>query len=310
LSTKLDHALAILNGFVGDHLVRTDNGLATALAWMHEDAPVALERASIARALPSRSPKIAVFVHGLMCTESVWKLADGSDYGALLERDLGYTPIRLRYNSGRAIAENGEELATMLESLLDAYPVPIEEVLLVGYSMGGLVVRAASHTAKLSKQRWLSRVRRAIYVATPHRGTPLERAGRVLTRVLRAIPDPYTRLIADIADVRSVGIKDLADLSDPRHPVPLLPEIQHYLVAGALSMDPRLALLFGDVLVPIPSATADACIDVASVLLPPDHVKIFRGYSHVRLAHDEAVYAQIRAWCEDRQAAADEEAAS
>ena len=31
-------------------------------------------------------------------------------------------------------------------------------------------------------------MRRCFYVGTPHRGAPLERAGRLLTRVLGAIP--------------------------------------------------------------------------------------------------------------------------
>jgi len=317
LGAKLDTALAILNGMVGDHLVRTHNALATELGCMHDGAPLPIERAALARAFPSATTRIAILVHGLMCTESVWKLPDGSDYGTLLSGDLGFTPLALRYNSGRAIAENGEALAQLLESLAPAYPVPIEEILLIGFSMGGLVIRSACHTAKLSGQRWLSGVRRVIYLGTPHRGAPFERAGRVVARLLRSVPDPYTRLIADIGDLRSDGVKDLGDadlrhedrartrlasrfsLRDPRHPVPLLPEIRHYLVAGALASDPHLALWFGDSIVPVPSATADRCVDVARLAVPPDHVRIFAGFPHVRLAHDPAVYAQIRAWCEE-----------
>jgi hypothetical protein len=130
------------------------------------------------------------------------------------------------------------------------------------------------------------------------------------------VPDPYTRLIADVGDLRSLGLQNLGDgemrhqdkdrprdagllsLRDRRHPVPLLPEIQHYLIAGALSADPWLALWFGDALVPLSSATADACGDVRTATLPPEHVKIFHAFAHTRLAHDPAVYAQIRGWCE------------
>jgi pimeloyl-ACP methyl ester carboxylesterase len=275
-----------------------------------------MEPAALARALPSATPRIAILVHGLMCTERSWKLPDGSDYGTLLARDLGFTPLAIRYNSGRAIADTGQALTQWVESLVAAYPVPIEEILLIGFSMGGLVIRSACHAGKLAGHHWLSLVHRAIYLGTPHRGAPFERAGRVLTRVLRSVPDPYTRLIADIGDLRSDAIKDLGDadlrhedrartrlcsrfsVRDPRHPVPLLPEIRHYLVAGALASDPHVALWFGDSVVPIPSATADACIDVERLELPLDRVKIFAGYSHLRLAHDPAVYAQIRAWCE------------
>jgi hypothetical protein len=317
LGAKLDTALAILNGVVGDHLVRTRNALATEFACIHLGAPLAMERAALARALPSATPRVAILVHGLMSTESIWKLPDGSDYGTLLARDLGFTPLAIRYNSGRAIAENGEALGQFLEALVHAYPVPIQAILLVGFSMGGLVIRSACHAGKLAGAGWLSLVDRAIYLGTPHRGAPFERAGRVLAHVLRSVPDPYTRLIADIGDLRSDGIKDLGDadlrledraltrlssrfsLRDPRHPVPLLPEIRHYLAAGALASDPHLALWFGDSIVPVPSATADLCVDMARLALPPERVKIFAGFSHLRLAHDPAVYAQIRAWCEE-----------
>jgi triacylglycerol lipase len=313
---KLDQSLAIVNGLLGDHLVRTRNTLATDLAWMHEGTPLAMERAALARAIPAATSRVAIFAHGLMCTENVFAFPDGSDYGTLLARDLGITPLRIRYNSGRAIAENGAALAELCEALLEAYPVPIEEIVPVGFSMGGLVVRSACHAGKLANHRWISLVRRAIYLGTPHRGAPLERAGRMLVRVLRAVPDPYTRLIADISDLRSEGLRDLGgadlppeqrdqlppsgqlSLCDPRHPVPLLPEIRHYLVAGALAADPWLALWFGDALVPVSSATAGTCIDRASLVLLPEHVKIFSAYSHMRLARDPGVYEQIRKWCE------------
>jgi triacylglycerol lipase len=114
-------------------------------------------------------------------------------------------------------------------------------------------------------------------------------------RTLRSIPDPYTRLIADIGDLRSIGLRNLGDAS---HPVPLLPEIRHYLVAGTLAADPWLALWFGDALVPLSSATAGACRDAKTTSLPPEHVKIFASFAHMRLAHDPAVYAQLRSWCE------------
>jgi triacylglycerol lipase len=317
LGTKLDMTLAILNGLVGDHLVRTQNALATELSFIHDGKPLAMDPASVAKSLPHATPKVAILVHGLMCTETVFQLPDGGDYGTRLERDLGYTPVRVRYNSGRAIVDNGSALAHLIASLASVYPVPLEEILLVAFSMGGLVVRSACHVAKLENMSWLGRVARAMYLGTPHRGAPLERAGRVLTRVLRAVPDPYTRLIADVADVRSDGLRDLGEadlrhedreltrlssrfsLRDPRHPVPLLDGIRHYLVAGNVGIDPRIALYFGDTIVPLHSATGQGCVAVESLAIPPDRVKILDGYSHLRLAHDDAVYAQISAWCSE-----------
>jgi triacylglycerol lipase len=316
MGRKLEASLAILNGAIGDYLARSANGLATELcfvAGLGGQSPLVLNRPSLARAFPMASTRIALLVHGLMSTESVWEMKDGSDYGTRLASDLGYTPIYVRYNSGRAIADNGASLALALETLVEAYPGRLEEIVPIGHSMGGLVVRSACHAARLEKQRWLSKLRRAIYVGTPHLGAPMERVGRTVARLLGAINDPFTRLVAEIADLRSDGLKDLGDadlrhvdrvrraglgLRDPQHPVPLLPEIQHYLVAGSLSDDPWLAALFGDAVVPVRSATAGhPSAALLAGAIPPSHVRLMPGLSHVMLAHDPAVYAFVRDAC-------------
>jgi hypothetical protein len=158
-------------------------------------------------------------------------------------------------------------------------------------------------------------VKRAFYIGTPHLGAPLERFGNVLTWALTALDNPYTKLVADIVNLRSSGIKDLryanlrredwegadanALLQNRRHPVPLLPHIRHHLVAGALSSDPRLALLFGDAIVPLKSATGRAAPEDLCAPFPQEHVRIMPALDHLRLAHDPEVYAQLRAWCEE-----------
>jgi pimeloyl-ACP methyl ester carboxylesterase len=293
MSKRLEQAIAVLNGAMGDYLARRGNGLATDLTLVRAGAPLAAEAEVIARAYPAATPRVVLLVHGLMCTESIFELPGGGDYGSLLERDLGFTPLYVRYNSGRAIAESGADLGALLERVVAAFPVEIEEIVLVGFSMGGLVVRSACHAG--AGRRWLELVTRAVYLGTPHRGAPLERGGRALAKLLAAIPDPYTRLAADLADLRSEGIKDLGD---PRHPVPLLPSIRHYLVAGTVSANPWLTMLFGDSLVPVGSATDGLDLRGADRLLPANHVRILPGAKHVSLAHDPYVYDAIRAFME------------
>jgi len=85
-------------------------------------------------------------------------------------------------------------------------------------------------------------------------------------------------------------------LRDPRHPVPLLPSIRHHLVAGSLSATPWLAALFGDSVVPVPSATDGACATAEAMALPPENVRILNGVSHLDLPRRPDVYQQIRAW--------------
>ena len=314
MGDKLDQTLALLNGLVGDYLAREGNGLATEMACYHGGTRIALERASIARSYPDATPRVALFVHGVMCAETIWRFPDGSDYGQKLQAELGITPFYLRYNSGLPIADNGAALARLLQSLASAYPVPIEEMILIGYSMGGLLVRSACHFATEHGLSWLSHVQRAIYVGTPHLGAPAERIGRIVAKLLHAIPDPYTRLIGDIGDLRSAGIKDMGDadlrhedraslsgrlsLCDPRHPVPLLPSIRHALVAGSLSMEPRIAALFGDSIVPVTSAIAQSMVEAGNLDLPPERVKVLPGRTHLDLPHDAEVYDFIKKTCE------------
>ena len=304
MGSVLDFAVGVLNGAVGDYLVREGNGLATPMTLAFGGAP--LDPAALVRVYPTPTPRAVLLVHGLMCTESVWAHGDGrSDYGTMLARDLGLTPLYVRYNSGRAIADNGKALAELVAQVDRAYPVPLEELVLVGHSMGGLVARSAVHVASRDGMPWVSRVKRAIYLGTPHLGVPLERAGRVVASILRAIEDPYTRLVGRIADLRSDGIKDLGD-ANLRHedrapdgarehgPVPLAPSIAHHFVAGSLGHEPWLAELVGDALVPVSSAHAGGGSDAKSSA----RVKLLPGLGHMDLANHPQVYAHIRAWCE------------
>ena len=59
--------------------------------------------------------------------------------------DLGYTPVFVRFNTGRHISENGASLAALLDELVADWPVEVERIAIVGHSMGGLVARSACH---------------------------------------------------------------------------------------------------------------------------------------------------------------------
>jgi triacylglycerol lipase len=314
MGKKLEFAIGILNGAVGDYLARTKNGLATSMRFVHGGEELELTREDFARAYPDAKSRVVILLHGLMCTEAIFEMADGSDYGTRLANDQHLTPLYVRYNTGLTIVDNGALFSTMLDDLLRVYPVPIEEIVFVGYSMGGLVVRSASHIAATTTSTWLPLVRRIVYVGTPHRGAPLERAGRVLTKVLEAIPDPYTRLVAEIANLRSDGVKDLGDselrqedrerrrasfsLTDVEHPVPLLPDIKHYLVAGTLSVDPTLSAFFGDAVVPLGSAMNGLDPRATSNALAPDHIIVLPGVDHISIARSPRVYDAIRSLLE------------
>lgn len=317
MGDNLEQLIGALNGAVGDYLKRTGNGLATPMALVHGGQPISPTRESMGSAFPDPSPRLVVLVHGLMSTEIVWRMPDGQDYGSLLARDMGRTSLYVRYNSGLHVSDNGEELDALLERIVAGYPIPVEEMILLGHSMGGLVIRSACHAASRpgAARRWLPLVRRAIYLGTPHLGAPLERFGNVLSWALGRLPNPYTRLVADLLNLRSSGVKDLryanlrredwegadpdALLQNGRHPVPLLPHIRHHLVAATLMDEPHLALLFGDALVPLDSAAGRAEPRHRSAIFPQDQVRVLPALDHLRLAHHPDVYAVVRAFCEE-----------
>ena len=70
---------------------------------------------ALAAAFPDATPRIVVFVHGLMTTEFSWALGGRERYGDRLAREIGCTPVYVRYNTGRHISENGRSLSELME---------------------------------------------------------------------------------------------------------------------------------------------------------------------------------------------------
>ena len=285
-------AASILNGCFGDYLNDRDNGLAIDMAFYRNNRPLELSVDALRAACPTPTDRLCVLVHGLCCHEGVWDFPGdpARSYGRALQHDLGYAPFALRYNTGLPIPYNGQVLDTLLEQLLAAYPGPVDELILIGHSMGGLVLRAACHYGAGRAAPWVGKVSRAFYLGTPHEGAGLERMAHLVTTILHAVPHPVTAMVGNIANQRSQGIKDMRHGTllkgvDFTGSVPWLPSARHYLIAGTVTDDPEhlAAKLFGDGLVQPPQAG--------------EHVKLFPGVGHMRLAHDEAVYGQIKQWC-------------
>ena len=308
-----DAALGLVNAAVGDHLGARRNGLDLDMAFRIGDRYVALDRETLAAQLDAPSPKVALFVHGLGTTEWSWCLeaeayhGDPSTcFGVLMARDLGYTPVFLRYNTGRRVSQNGRRLAELLEQLVDAYPVPIDDLTILGHSMGGLVTRSACHYGVEAGFAWPARVRRVFYLGSPHQGAPLAKLGHALTDVLDAVDLPGTKVVARILANRSDGIKDLRlgsvideDWLGPPPEVasdaPLLPHASHYFVSATITENPDHAVgqLIGDLLVRIPSASGPLKRESHFVI----DTRRYGGVMHHQLQNHPAVYAQIRDAC-------------
>ena len=131
----------------------------------------------------------------------------GHDHGAALARDLGYTPLYLLYNSGLHISTNGHAFAAILEQLVASWPVAVDELVLLGHSMGGLVARSACLVAGEHGHTWQNRLQALITLGTPHHGAPLERGGNWIDLLLDL--SPYTAPLGALGRIRSAGVTDL-----------------------------------------------------------------------------------------------------
>lgn len=278
--------IGALNGLRGDLLEREGSPLAVAMSARRGGQPVGPEAFAGAQ-------RLAVFVHGLGETELAW----GSEpYG---DRLPGWTPMYVRYNTGRHISENGASLAALLDQ------VDAPEIALVGHSMGGLVARSACHVGG----DWTRRVRVTVSLGTPHYGAPLERAVHLASAALDVFPE--TRAFARFLRRRSAGIRDLGHGSlvdedwrdqDPdalraraRAEVPLLQGATHCFVAARLTRSPShpIGRLLGDALVLVPSASGRSG---KRRLFEDQHGLELGGTHHLALLDHPAVYEQLRRW--------------
>lgn len=307
-SPRRDATVAALNGVLGDHLVRSGNPLAIPmqLRWQGQR----LEGVDLATLIAAPSDHVVVLVHGLCMSDRGW-LRDGHDHGASLAADLGVTPVYALYNSGQHVSINGEALARQLADLVARWPVPVRELTLVGHSMGGLVMRSACHQA--AGAPWLARLRRMVFIGTPHHGAPLERAGNWLHRVMDISPyvAPFTRL----SSVRSEGITDLRhgnllqadwaehqryDPADRRVIVPLPTGVACYAMASTVGSHRVAGSLLGDGLVPVRSALGQHRRAERDLGLPQSHQWVGHGIHHLDLLSSPAVYRRLKHWLAPR----------
>jgi pimeloyl-ACP methyl ester carboxylesterase len=330
--------VAALNGVCGDHLARSGNTLAipmrlrvllppltsTDAAPVEEKVPLAnlfeVNRRSVevypqpkALADNSFSPgrRLLVMVHGLSMNDREWT-AHQHNHGEALAEDNEYTPVYVLYNSGLNVSTNGRELCNQLTGLLDTWPVPVDSITFVGFSMGGLLTRSAMHIAQEEGHSWLGKVDKVAYVGTPHHGAVMERGGYWLQKSLTY--SPYTAPLSALGRIRSAGITDLRhgnisdddwqhhdkheDNADRRRPTPLPEGIQHYAIAATLSKrsGERIGKLLGDGLVHPSSATGRHSSEHFNLAFAEDHTKIIYGLGHLAMLHDPRVLNQLSVW--------------
>ncbi|MBX3605952.1 MAG: alpha/beta hydrolase [Piscinibacter sp.] len=301
--------VAALNGVLGDHLAASDNPLAIAMRFRRSGRALPLDRFALRAATGGATPKLLVLLHGLCMNDLQWQRA-GHDHGEALARELGYSAVYLHYNSGLSVSTNGRILAQLMERLYDAWPVPVERLVMLGHSMGGLVARSAIHHGALMQRggmRWPTRVDDLVCLGTPHQGAPLERAGHGVDLLLSAAP--YAAPLARLGKVRSAGINDLrlgnivsppsgADGTHRCAQVGLPEGTRCYAIAGGLgpSVGSLKTRVLGDGLVPVASALGQHPDPERHLDFATDHQAVMHDTSHFDLLSSAGVFDQLRRW--------------
>lgn len=293
-SPRREALLAALNGVLGDHLAASDNPLAISMSLRREGRSHTLERRALAKEVSDPKSKLLVLIHGLCMNELQWRQQE-QNQSASLARDLGYTPLYLHYNSGLAIAENGRRFSSLLEQLVQKWPVPVHELVVLGHSMGGLVARSACHHATLAEHAWRRRLEKLVFLGTPHAGAPLERAGHWVD-VLGGI-SPYVAPIARICKLRSAGVTDLR-YGMAVDTVPLPAGVQCFAIAATRQRQRGRegARLRGDGLVPVRSALGQHEDPALSLPIPTSRRCIVYGLSHQDLLSSHEAWARVGLW--------------
>lgn len=293
-SPAREHWRAALNGVLGDHLAVSDNPLAIDMAFRRGGEPLVLTPEALTAAFERPGRRLLVAVHGLCMNDLHWGPSNLPDR---LGRRLGLTPVYLHYNSGRPIAENGMAFAGLLEALVSSWPEPVDEIVIMGHSMGGLLARSARAHAEQAGQQWPRLLRRMVFLGTPHHGSPVERAGHGIDSLLGVSPysAPFTRLGA----IRSAGITDLRGGMPTVGPSSLsLAGIDCFAFAAtAQSRAGRLAGgTLGDGLVPVDSALGRHSDPELALGIPEQNCRVIEEAGHVGLIHHPDVLRELGRW--------------
>ncbi|WP_309044502.1 esterase/lipase family protein [Marinobacter sediminicola] len=303
---------AALNGVCGDHLEASNNPLAIKMNFRNSlGQKVQPGSDNLSALVPDASQRIVVLVHGLCLSHEYWKGHSEGNLGTELQRARGFTPLYLNYNTGRHISSNGNELSEQLQALVEAWPIEVEELTLIGHSMGGLVIRSACWYGSELNRPWTELLRNALYLGSPHHGSPVAKAGHMLTFIMRQF-----RYVSPLALGRhtSAGIKDLRHGNlldddweginqddfhpDGRKPVPLLEGARHYFISAAIGKHESdiPSIIMGDLLVRLDSAKGHHADDTRRLPVRPEDCRVFEKLNHLDLLDNKVVHDQILEW--------------
>lgn len=305
LTPSLHFLVGILNGVLGDYLLKHHNPVALPMVLYDHYGEV--QKGDL-------TGEITIFVHGLCMNHLDWSTRRYGGVGEkLLAQRSHNTMLYLNYNTGRRISANGRSLSNTLEGLVRRHP-GISSINLIGHSMGGLVSRSALFYGKQNMYEWLHRIDNLVCLGSPHHGAALERFSFSLQEKLGHFP--LVKIIGHLVNIRSNGILDLRHgsvrdddwehddirigvIDDNRKPAPIPSHVNTFLVAGTIEFENRqnkALQILGDYLVSVKSALGEHPNPRFHLKVPEAHKAIFYGLNHFDIQCHPSVAEQIALW--------------
>lgn len=294
--------LAVLNGVIGDHLHATNNPLALPMTWQHQFHTLSPQQTAEIATQNNRQPLL--LIHGLCMNDHLWRRPNHDqsyhDHGHALQQDLGLSPIYLRYNTGQAVFDNGQQLAAQLREFCRHLPADIQLHVLC-HSMGGLVMRSAMHLAELNGDDWHKKLGKVVFLGTPNQGAVLEKTGHLIDYLLSI--NPYSAPFAKLGQLRSQGIKNLRhgtithDTITGEHQAIQLPAgVDAYALAASTKLADKQERQnwLGDGLVCVQSALGEHPKAGREIHFKASHKNTFKQVNHMQLLSDQQVYHTVK----------------
>jgi pimeloyl-ACP methyl ester carboxylesterase len=309
-SDKKEVLLSVLNGVIGDHLEEKENPLKIDMQFRYQSKAIQIDNESLKETYPKINGKILLMIHGSCMSDIQWNRKN-HNHGEILSEKLDKTPIYLNYNSGKHISTNGKELNKNLQKLIENWPVPVEEIVIIAHSMGGLLTRSVLYYAGQNENNWTKHLKKVAFLGTPHHGSHVERMGNYLDLILESVP--YLKPFARLGKIRSAGVTDLRygnlidedwqhigrfeRKGDQRKHIQLPNKIEFFAVAAVIGKKTTGSTrIFGDNLVDVKSALGKHKKTEKSLHFKEDTILIVYENNHLDLLSNSEILEKLKIW--------------
>lgn len=308
------HLVPILNGIHGDSMDENGHPALIRMSFRYNSRDISVEKIAELIDFAKSNGQLIIMAHGLMNDESIWQ-SNPEDIvqrmGSFIENQKKANILYIRYNTGRHISQNGKDLSRLIQRLIDHYRNEIKELILIGHSMGGLVLRSACNYCRSLEHQWVLLLKKVFLIGVPNEGSYLARVAYMTQYFLRKVDPSENSSYAKFFDIRSNGIKDLSfgflideDWQNPDYEyakemkaskVYPVQNVEYYLIAGTVADENKkykIFTFFGDGLVEKESALSNLfktnAIDSGLI-----HFKLFSEQNHLSLLEDKNVQSYM-----------------